>query len=408
MRKIAYSLAFFGLIMSGEVLAGSPYCSVVGASCSGVDDRVGQCKSSSNPAQNAGYSGYCFQNSCATGYISIPGGSVCPSSGNTAYGGSTCCKCGPTDCGGVCYDYNKSYCSNHGSGGTSSNDDKCNFVDGTCSGQAYNGSSGHCTCQSGKCNDGMEKQMFYKDNPHFSGSSFYCVPSSIGACPSEVATYSSCPSECTECLKCKANGATKYMCTHCKQGYILNSCGAGKASMCTPFDCGPGYYLEGSSCTGSCKECSAGYYCDGHDKKPCPAGAYSASARASACTSCPPQTTSVNTGSTQCSSCKTLFSVAHGQCIECDPTGCKNATCDDGYSWNSNSKKCEACSNIRLPGDIGTCEECENGICTFADCPEGYSWNGTSCISEETVQSCAPPFVKDESGKCCIEPVSTP
>lgn len=501
MGKLAYSLSFFGLFLSlGEAFAGSPYCDHVGASCGGVDGRVGQCRTSSNPSQNGGHSGYCYQNSCETGYISIPGGSICKTSGEMAYGGSTCCKCGPTDCGGVC----TAGCGT-GSGSSSSSGDKpCNFIDGHCSGNAYSGSSGHCTCESGSCNSGLEKIMFYKDNPHFSGSSFYCREASMGACPFGVGLFSSCPSECLECAECNSSGSKKYMCLSCVSGYILNSCAGRGASICTPYDCGVGKYLDGDSCStsASCKKCPAGYSCDGRSKSKCSAGTYSnegdgfctkcpagtysdkvgatssstckpcptgkdseegatscyqkdcaageylkngtcqkcsagsySKAGDNACTLCSAGTYSSEAGSSSCTKCQEYqsatglagmwsdpgatgcrmcyqgdnYGITHGMCMACDNTGCTFAVCHYGYAWKPSIKDCIDCSTISLPENIGTCKECDaSGKCNFAECPDGYSWNGTACISAETVEECRSPFVKDESGECCVVPVSTP
>lgn len=189
----------------------------------------------------------------------------------------------------------------------------------------------------------------------------------IGSCPSEVATYTSCPSECASCNKCTSNGSTKYMCTSCIDGYILNSCGAGKASMCTVQNCGPGKYLEGSSCTGSCKTCPAGYYCDGSTKKICSAGTYSEGG-ASSCTTCQAGSSSLTTGGTSsssCTMCMVLFPLDHlGMCTQCNPSGCTAGLCggEEGTEWSSSAHNCVVAgcpAGQYMSG--GTCKTCPSG-----------------------------------------------
>lgn len=230
---------------------------------------------------------------------------------------------------------------------------------------------------------------------------------SIGNCPTEVATYSSCPSQCSGCLKCNSSGSTKYMCTSCIEGYILNSCGAGQASVCTPQNCGAGKYLDGSSCTGSCKTCPAGSSCNGTVKSQCPAGTYSAEG-ASSCTKCPAGTYSSSAGATSSSACKACASgtgsVAGSSSCYSFSDKCKSL-CGSNYSYSRTGS---------LTADNGNQEQ----VCTWyplsceQSCTTGWDINklvsGTEFTCQKAIQDAGCPAGQyKKNGSCEKCPAGT-
>ena len=122
---------------------------------------------------------------------------------------------------------------------------------------------------------------------------FECIGYLLPARPCEAGTYA--PAGSKRCLPCPDNTYTPEE----------------KAAKCTPcpknakcylnrFKCNEGYY-KNSDKAKSCKECSAGYMCNGTSRFKCPAGTY-ASAGSFVCTSCSGDTYS-SAGASKCKSC---------------------------------------------------------------------------------------------------------
>ncbi|MCQ2966620.1 MAG: hypothetical protein MJ250_07805 [Alphaproteobacteria bacterium] len=191
----------------------------------------------------------CTNASCDSGYYFDGGYHTCKA--QVACTTSNCAACSIST--GICSQCKSGYYLN-----TSNNQcTACSGVPvaqgGTCTTCT---SASHCstaTCTSGK---------------FFSETDQSCIEA-LSACPTEPEKFSSCPTEiCNSCVSCSLNGATKYFCMGCKEGYhqttvagvvkCVPTCPTGCSMCTTPTNCTiciDGYALI----NGTCKTCAELY-----------------------------------------------------------------------------------------------------------------------------------------------------
>ena len=230
------------------------------------------------------------------------------------------------------------------------------------------------------------------------------------------------------CSRCAGEGA--YSCMECLEEIMIiesgacvcpeftwtdgNQCtncpvGCKSCSFETCWECGIGYYLEGSTCA----ECSL--FCEGCTGQ-----------GANQCTSC--KKLQVFSGNS-CSCPRYFYMDSHGECGECisncvectGSVGCE--ACETGYYYDTLSEVCEACDrscsecvgymdnciscknpNIVMVGEYGACDCASNQYITSenpltcAECPEFCeTCNSTKCIK------CKVGFILVSSG--CVQNV---
>ena len=151
----------------------------------------------------------------------------------------------------------------------------------------------------------------------------------------------------------------------CDTGYKPNS----DNTACVQITCDSTQYLDGSTC----KDCTAGYYCDGSNRIACANGSYS-SANATSCTACAGGKTNSGTGNTTActTTCSNNSHVATWKTPSWSSSSntvsdlCKINSCSSGWSVNSDNTSCiqdaVSCSAGQyLPKNSSSCAACPTG-----------------------------------------------